>query len=792
MSVFAYASPALREAIAALLLRRLALIALAALMVAGIVISNDSGMNLPDWPLFHHIGIAHLAYITGDTGIFPQDYNKFYGAVFHAPLVLIGRGLGLTDSRDVYMSYFLLTHLFYLIGGLFAYLLARRLFDNNVLALFAMLLFLLHPRVYAAAFDNDRDIPFISMFMITLFLAHRAFRKDTLFAFALLGLGAGILMNLRIMGVVLLAGVLGLQAALLFSRAHQRKRVLLNGGVFVLAAGLAVYASLPYLWADPASRAVEWWLTNSQHPHEQTELFRGRVINSQAMPVDYIPTWFSITSPPFALLLGAVGGVALLLRWPRLRMQALRDKKLRFEALIVGCFATPFIAIAILAPVVYNGWVHVYFIWAPFSLLATFGLGWLLKTFPLARLRTTARGAAAAGLGTTLITMALLHPFSNYYFNFLVDRTTPERLKTQYREQKAAGVYTAMKRLTDLRPSSPIALQYNIKWAANRLVFPKADRNRLVPEHESIAEFAIERVSGAPDRNALIAVRVYDNTLWAVARKEPGENRYASVYEATVAGVPAARSEYDVYVNYTNRSLVYVKEPCAAPVTPVTKDAFFLLVFPESADDLPIEERSLGRSNEAFRFYDFGSAFDGKCVAEVPLPEYDVAAIRTGQLRGLSGSDSLWEAAFPYEDASVYRAAYHAAVAAEPALRAEFDLYVGDAPRALIYTREPCAVSDVENPFFIHVTPEREIDLPPERRELGFDNWDFEFFLRGVVFDGKCVARAPLPDYPIASIRTGQWIRGEGEVWEATLQSPRAQPASRGEPSAQRATPLAP
>ena len=336
----------------------------------------------------------------------------------------------------------------------------------------------------------------------------------------------------------------------------------------------------------------------------------------------------------------------------------------------------------------------------------------------------------------------------------------------QYRTQTAGGMHTAMKGLIALRPSSPIALRYDFEWAMNRLIFPEEDRNRLIPEHESIAEFAIDRVSGTLDRNPLVAVGVYGNTLWAVTRKEPRENRYASVYETVVSGAPAARSEYDVYVNYADRSLVYVKEPCAAPVT---KDAFFLLVFPENADDLPIEERSLGRSNEGFLFYEFGSAFDGKCVAEVPLPEYGVAGIRTGQLRGLGGVDPLWEATFPYENSAVYRAVYESVESTEPDIQAEFNVHLIEGPPALIYTRAPCVSPDAANPFFLHVTPERESDLPPERRELGFDAWDFDFLLRGVVFDGKCVARAPLPDYPIASIRTGQWIRGEGEVWEATL-----------------------
>ena len=766
MSVFASASPALREAIAALLRHRLALVALAAFMAAGIVISNDQGVGV-DGPLERHWGIGNISYVFGDDSLFPRDIDKFYGVAFLAPLVLVEHALGLEDSRHIYLSRLLLTHFFFLTGGLFAYLLGRRLVGGNALALFVMLLFLLHPRVYAAAFGNGKDIPFISMFMITLFLAHRAFRKDALLAFALLGLGVGILMNLRIMGIVLLAGILGLQAARLFSRVHERKRALLNGGVFALTVGLVVYIALPYLWADLAPRAVEWWTASSRHPQSSTELFQGRMIYTQDPPAGYIPTWFSITIPPFVLLLGAIGGIALLVRWVRLRKQALHDRDLRFEALIACCFTTPFIAITVLDPVVYGGWRQAYFLWAPFSLLAAFGLGWLLKTFTRARLRAVACGAAAAGLGTTLVTMMLLHPSQNFYFNFLVDRTTPEYLKTQYRTNSSAGAHHAMKQLLDFRPSSPIALRYDFASEMNRFVLPEADRNRLDLVPESIAEFAIERVPGNPDQSALRVVKVYNDTLWAVVKQNPGENPYPAVYREVASSVPAARAEYDVYVNRANRSLIYVKEPC---VSPVAHSAFFLLLFPDNIDDLPVEQRGLGRANTVFSLYEFGSAFDDKCVADVPLPGYDIAGIRTGQLavRTLD-SAPLWEATFPYESPTVYRAVYESVESAEPDIRAEFNVHFIEDPPALIYTRAPCVSSDAANPFFLHVTPERESDLPSERRELGFDGWDFDFLLRGVVFDGKCVAQAPLPDYPIASIRTGQWIRGEGEVWESTL-----------------------
>lgn len=555
---------------------------------------------------------------------------------------------------------------------------------------------------------------------------------------------------------------------LVASKAEARKRVLLNGGAFALAASLVSYILLPYLWPEPAMRAIEWWTTLSQHPTNLTELFRGRAVSTQSQPADYTLTWFSITTPPSALLLGTIGVVALFARWTRLRAHALSDRQFPFEALIVGCFAVPLIAIALLNPTVFGGWRQTYFLWAPFSLLATFGLRWLLEAAPRARLRTMAYATAAVGLGTTIATIALLHPSPNFHFNFLVDRTTSEYLKSQFRTNTWAGAGLALKNLLNSRPSSPVRVAHAPIIGSNSLILPESARNRLIPEHKSIAEFSIGRVQGNASENTLSAVSAYNNTLWAVVKQEPGENRYAAVYEEALLGAPAARSEYDVYVNRSDRSLVYVKEPCAGPVE---RDQFYLLVFTENADDLSTEERNWGRANRGFRFYEFGSAFDGKCVAEVPLPDYDIAGIRTGQLRTADG-DPRWEAAFPYRSPGFFQAAYRGYDSVEPEVRAEFSIYFGEDAPALIYIREPCAPPDAENPFFIHVTPERESDLPSERQELGFDNWGFDFPLRGIVFDGKCVARAPLPDYPIASIRTGQWVRGAGEVWEAKFRFP--------------------
>ena len=85
-----------------------------------------------------------------------------------------------------------------------------------------------------------------------------------------------------------------------------------------------------------------------------------------------------------------------------------------------------------------------------------------------------------------------------------------------------------------------------------------------------------------------------------------------------------------------------------------------------------------------------------------------------------------------------------------------FDVYpAGD---RLLYAKQPCAPQDVRRTrFFLHVFPAAEDDLASGSREQGFDNLDFDFWTRGVIWEGACLVAATLPEYEIAGLRTGQF-----------------------------------
>ena len=106
-------------------------------------------------------------------------------------------------------------------------------------------------------------------------------------------------------------------------------------------------------------------------------------------------------------------------------------------------------------------------------------------------------------------------------------------------------------------------------------------------------------------------------------------------------------------------------------------------------------------------------------------------------------------------------------------LDAAFQVYLQRDGRWLRYSRADCAAAEVEPRFFLHLTPRDLTDLPPHRREHGFDNRDFSFAAAGgFLWRGQCQAQIRLPDYPIAALRTGQYAADAGELWVAEYTFP--------------------
>ena len=741
---------------------------------AGIAVVDDYGIT-SDELAQRNLAEQNAAYIMGDRDALPGGLNRqaqsYYGIAFELPLLLAERLLGLQDSRDIYLTRHLLTHLFFIAGGFCCGLLAWRMFNNRWIALLAMLLFLLHPRLYAHSFFNSKDIPFAVMFVIALYLTHRAFRRDTAGAFVLLGIMVGLAANMRPFALLFIPAVLALRGLdWRYAAGPGRRRILLTAGIFAAAALLAIYASHPYYWENPL-RFIDGLQSLSWNPHPVENLFQGRIVRTDDVPASYLPVWFGITAPPAALLLAAGGTASVLWRGFRAPERIWQNGELRFLFLLLGCFVLPVAAVILLQSYMHNGWRQMYFLWGPCCLLAAAGLHSLPSAGGLRnRLRRLAvHGLAVVGLGAALYAIVSLHPHQQVYFNLLANRAAPDELRQQYdMDYWLASHLQGLEYLLERYPDSTLHVM-GFPWTArSRLLLPAAERERIALSDVWTADFHIWQERGAramAPEPAVYQRRAYGSAYLSVTAPRlvwggglrPGADVYRAAYRrVTAASAPAARAEFDLYLH--DGALYYVKENCrpedAAP--PV-----FLHLFPGSDAELPFHRREYGFINREFEFGRRGGFFDGKCITQEPLPDYPIARIRTGQR--VPGGEALWQVELnPY---LLGRYQETAAGLRPIAAGGGFDIYQDGG--MLVYRREPCDASDVAARFYLHLFPADAKDLPAGRREHGFVNRGFSFAEYGIIRGGECLAAAPLPGYGLARIRTGQYTPGAGPLWQA-------------------------
>ena len=747
-------------------------------VVAGVAIMDDYGVA-KDEIVQREIAIANADYIaTGDITDLIDDRNtahRFYGLVIEMPLLLAERALGLQDSRHIYLTRHLLTHLFFIAGGFACGTLAYRMFGSRWVALLAMVMFLLHPRLYAHSFFNSRDVPFAALLVIALYLTHRAFRKDTIGAFLLCGIGVGLAINLRPFGLMLLPMILAMRGLDLWQASRgERKRILLTSAAFLAAALATVWIIHPYYWENPL-RLIEGARALSQNPTNPNVLFMGEIYSSDAAPWNYIPVWFAITAPPVALLLGVVGCVAACWQGIARPIAALRDRETRFRVLLLGCVVLPVAAAIILQTNIYNDWRHMYFLWGPFCLLAAVGVSALAGGGGaraavggvVARLpgwvrgggmrRGLVYGVVGVGLITTLMAMAALHPYEYVYFNALTDTETPGALAKRYdMDYWQLAQRQSLEYLLARYPDDTLRVRM---INSNRQILPQYDRERVLRSRNlNSADYYIPYINRGDisEEPVIHSIEAYGSVIARIFAPKNAEAYRAAYDDVEANGTPLTRADFDIYIH--NGSLHYLSADC----DPLAADGLdlrvFLHIFPVDRADLPSDRREFGFENFDFRLNKQAAFFGGKCIHRQALPDYPIARIATGYKGG--GVD--WRA-----DIDLAAQALYESIAAggygQPVAQSDFDVYMRG--NGLAYLKENCSEGDADARFFLHIIPSNLADLPADGREHGFANLDFQFADYGAYAGDKCVAERDLPDYPIDRIRTGQFVGGEGRVW---------------------------
>ena len=513
--------------------------------------------------------------------------------------------------------------------------------------------------------------------------------------------------------------------------------------------------------------------TFNVHPHVAFNLFRGEWLYTRhGPPLDYVPVWVAITTPPATLLLAALGAAALAGRGIRRPRALLRHGPVRFGLLLAILPVAVTVAVVASESNTFDTWRHLYFLYAPLLLLAIFGLREFVRAGRGRRMRAGAYALAGAAIAVAVVSMVRIHPQERLYFTLLTDRATPGRLASTWEHWPRAHARAAFADIAGEYPSGPLYVSSG--WTPGRS-FPAEDRERLVftRAFRSGERNFLETRHGqwCPDLPGARERRVYTVLLHCMVDPVAYLGGYR---RRALATEPLDRSRFDAY--RVGGVMVYVRDNCS----PEDMDLrFFLRVHPVAAADVPDQLRvfpghrgTYGFERRDFTFAEYGASVDGNCVAVTGLPDHPIARIETGQYT-----------------ADWAEAARRAVADATPAARSYFDVWLDAEERTLTWVREECSAEDVNVRFFLHVYPVDEADIAAAWRvEYGFERLNFGFREYGArLEDGACVAATPLPPYPIANIHTGQFVIGEDALWSArfAFSPPEVDPAAlAGEPLA--------
>ena len=296
------------------------------------------------------------------------------------------------------------------------------------------------------------------------------------------------------------------------------------------------------------------------------------------------------------------------------------------------------------------------------------------------------------------------------------------------------------------------------RWEADRKHFaPTPLALRLRPSLVPVGEFS-------------------DGAIFEVDRSlSPSRSQPVARFDSFAAAPPGALIVGDVFDVYLDGNEVrYFREPCTAGDV---EARFFLHFYGPPTELTPGSSTSVSRirafENRDFSFFDYGVILDGRCLAIVPAADPDAFRVSTGQFAARESPTwgvDLWPGRRLLESRLE---SISSGGLGEPRARATFDIYLDDS--AVLFHRASCTPGEVEARFFLRFDPARgteETDLPPEHRDGGIFERDFDFTEFGFLSDGRCLARVPLPDSAGDGLRAGQFSADGEPLWSAEVTLP--------------------
>lgn len=389
-------------------------------LLGGLLLVDDYGISWDESTQLE-IGRANYRYIVkGDPALLDLR-DRYYGPLFEIFLV---RVMDQSSSRAMYLSRHVWTFLSFYAGVAAFFALARSIHKNTWLALIGTMMLAISPRIFADAFYNSKDIPFLSAAIFSSLSLLWYLRKPGWPRLLLHAVFSAAFIAVRMAGMYMPALTVGMLLIEVISHRLAPGRAVRDGLAYVLLTGVFGLLFYPVLWSNPLPGLKEALQAVTNFPHYTPVLFMGQFISPQELPWFYLPVWIGITTPLAYLVLFLLGSSVVI--WGMIRhFNSFLSPTFRERLLALAWFFGPMTAVIILHPTLYDGWRQMFFLYPGLVLLALEGCAWLFGRLSGVSVRIRS-GAVMAGVLLLIVPviyqMVIIHPYQNVYFNRLAGK----------------------------------------------------------------------------------------------------------------------------------------------------------------------------------------------------------------------------------------------------------------------------------------------------------------------------------------------------------------------------------
>ena len=367
-----------------------------------------------------------------------EFFSNDHGAFLDTFFAFIEINFGMDDSKSYYLVRHYICFILFFIATYFFYLLGKFKFNDWRIGILGSFFLVLSPRILSESFYNNKDLAFMSLFIISLYCCLKFINKINVkhaFCFAFT---SALATDLRLMGVFLPVLVIFFIFIMSLRNKNFIKKNLPSISFFLILTPTFIIIFWPYLWPDPLTNFLIAFKKFSAFPWIGKNLYFGQYIDANYAPWHYSLVWIAITTPILYTFFFITGFTIISTRVIKRLFKIdetkkyndlWRGKKEMLDFMIILNFFLPIFLVIVLNSTLSDGWRHLYFVYPAFLLISLYGFEKLL------RIKEKKKYLIAFTIFCLFINVFNIiknHPYQYVYFNFLAGKNVEKKFDADY------------------------------------------------------------------------------------------------------------------------------------------------------------------------------------------------------------------------------------------------------------------------------------------------------------------------------------------------------------------------